>query len=138
MRIRWTLILLGLVVGLALGLVYGFYIQPVSYSDTAPFTLQQSYREDMAVMIAAAYSIDGDLERARARVRLLGYENPAADLTALAQRSAASDTLDPQQVTLLSQLAFALGALQVAEAPTPTPPLTRRMHRPTHTKQPPK
>ena len=43
---RWTLPLLALLIGIALGLVYGWIISPVEYVDTTPDTLRADYRAD--------------------------------------------------------------------------------------------
>src|SRR3989304_4467866 len=62
--------------GLAGGLYFGWVVSPVEYVDTAPFSLHQSYKDDYILMVAAAYSGDGDLDAARARLTALGFGAP--------------------------------------------------------------
>lgn len=118
MTMRWNLLLLGVVVGLALGWAYGTFVQPVRYIDSDPSALAETYKDDWLVMIAAGYRLDGDLERARSRIVALGYFDAAGAVTALAQRSAADSSRLPGTVQLLGELAFALetGSPPVAQA----------------------
>jgi len=69
---RWIGFLAVVVVGLALGLVYGWLINPTTYTDTEPSSLRADYRADWVLMTAAIYSQDGDLAAARARLDALG------------------------------------------------------------------
>ena len=43
---RWTLFLLVIILGLALGLVYGWVINPVSFQDTTLNNLRIDYKTD--------------------------------------------------------------------------------------------
>lgn len=56
--------LLGLALGLGLGLLVGWVLWPVQYTNTAPAQLRQDYRTDYILMVAAAYRVEGDLEAA--------------------------------------------------------------------------
>ncbi|MBM4423953.1 MAG: hypothetical protein FJ030_11245 [Chloroflexi bacterium] len=100
----------GAILGIALGLIYSWQINPVKYTDTAPDSLRADYQADYVVMIAQAYSTDGDLDLARARLATLNLVDPGqhvADLAAAQiQRGAALDDL-----RALSALAAALGAV---------------------------
>ena len=69
-------LLLGLTLGLTIGLLYGWIIRPIEYVDTAPASLRQDYRADFVLMIAEAYSLEGDLELARERLASLGSQPP--------------------------------------------------------------
>src|SRR5260370_16810419 len=69
--------LLGLAVGLGLALLYTWVISPVQYVDTSPNTLRADYQAAYAQLAARAYSVDGDLGRARTRLPLLGMPDPA-------------------------------------------------------------
>jgi hypothetical protein len=73
-----ALLFLGIIIGLAAGLVYGWVIQPVEYIETSPAVLRQDYRSDYILMVAEAYSGDDDLEIARIRLAALGPNPPAA------------------------------------------------------------
>lgn len=129
--------LLGLGVGLGLGLLYSWVIQPVQYTDTQPSTMRADFQMDYAVLVARTFAVEGDLERARERLRSLGAEDPAQLMTAFAQRAAAAGQ-EPETVRLLGALAGALGAGPIPPTFTPavgafTPPPTPR---PTLTPEP--
>ena len=68
--IGWTAV--GLAIGIGLGLYIGWFAWPVEYRDANPTVLQDSYRQDYILMIATAYGVDGDLERAEQRLDELG------------------------------------------------------------------
>ena len=74
--------LLGLLLGAALGLLYAWVIPPVEYVDASPEILRADFKEQYRGAIAAAYASTLDLERARARLALLGDEDSAAELSA--------------------------------------------------------
>jgi len=69
-------LLLGLFIGLVLGVLYGWLVQPVEYVDTAPDTLRADYHSDYVLMVAEAYGAEGDLELARVRLAALGPRPP--------------------------------------------------------------
>jgi hypothetical protein len=79
-----------LLAGLGLGLLYAWVISPVRYLDTAPDTLRLDFKDSYRASIAAAYAATGDLERARARLALMGDTDPVDALTAQAQRMLAA------------------------------------------------
>lgn len=103
----WYL-LTGLVIGIALGLFYAWVVQPVQYVDTAPDTLQSSYKDHYRALIALAYLGNEDLLRARARLELLHDEDVFRALTEQAQRTLAENGSD-NQARALGLLAIALG-----------------------------
>jgi hypothetical protein len=74
---RVTRFLIGLVFGLALGLLYAWRIQPVAYYDTAPDSLRQDYRVDYILMTAQSYQTDEDLRLALLRLAALGPRSPS-------------------------------------------------------------
>ncbi len=76
---------IGIAAGLALGLVIG-WLWPVQYTNTAPAALRQDYGDDYIIMVAAAYEIERDPARARARLTLLDAQEPAAPVIELAER----------------------------------------------------
>ena len=108
---RTTLILLlaGLAVGVGLGLYIGWVAAPVQYVDTAPDSLQRAFKDDYVLMIASAYAGDGNLQSARTQLAGLGYDDPAAAVSAAAQRLSAAGVPDADQQRL-DALAQALGA----------------------------
>lgn len=116
--IRPSLILLGLIIGVALGVFYGGVISPVSYTDTAPAALRGDYKDQYLLLIATSYTADGDLDRARQRMAQLGVADPAGAVTALAQRLAAEgkDTSAPSALAA----ALGVGVAPVTLVPTAT------------------
>ena len=114
----WEL-LLALLAGLGLGLLYSWVISPVRYVDTTPNTLRADFKDQMRAAIAAAYATTGNLERARARLSLLGDADSIQALSAQAQQMlAAGDS--GQSMQQIAQLASDLGQPQVAAIPTNT------------------
>lgn len=74
---RWIRFFLVFAVGLVLGLVYGWVVNPVQYVDTTPDTLRVDYRSDYALMVAEVYHAERDLAAAARRLALLGDTPPA-------------------------------------------------------------
>lgn len=75
----------GLVIGVILGLVYGWVITPTESFETHPQSLQWSYKNTYREMIAEAYLASGDLGRANARLDLLGDDDFIRELQKQAQ-----------------------------------------------------
>lgn len=73
---RWIGFLLAIAVGVGLGLLYGWVINPVEYTDTAPNTLRIDYKTDYVLMVAEAYQTEKDLPLALRRLALLGNAPP--------------------------------------------------------------
>lgn len=119
-RGAWYL-LTGLVLGVAFGLVYAWLIAPVAYTDTPPVSLRADLKETYRLTIAYAYAATGDVERARARLSLLGDAEPGGALVAQAQQAAGRG--ETQSAQALTALAQALGAILPPSA-TPSPTRT--------------
>lgn len=66
------LLLIALVVGLGAGLYVGWVVSPVEYTDTAPVSLAQVYKDDYVLLIATRYTGDQDQDAARAGLQALG------------------------------------------------------------------
>jgi len=140
-RGNWYL-LTGFVIGVTLGLLYAWVISPVKYVDTEPASLRADFKDAYRALIASAYAATGDLERARARLALLGDPDPAQTLAAQAQRTLAEAPLSPQ-ARALGLLAAALGMgptpapiASQTRAPTPATTHTPRLVTPTTTPTP--
>ncbi len=73
---RWSLFFIVLLLGLGLGLLYGWVINPVSYQDTTLDTLRIDYKTDYTLMIAEVYHQSNDLEWAMNRLTLLQDKSP--------------------------------------------------------------
>ena len=66
---RTAAIIIGLGVGLALGLVYTWVVNPVELVNTYPALMRTDYRRDWVRLAALSYAADGDIQRVRARLR---------------------------------------------------------------------
>lgn len=73
---RWLLFILAIAAGAAIGIFYGWRINPVEYSDTVPARLRQDYRTDYVLMVAEAFSKDQDMALAVERLTFLGGKSP--------------------------------------------------------------
>lgn len=114
-RGHWYL-LTALILGLSLGLVYSWIISPLTQEDTHPSALREDYQDVYRSLISRAYQANRNLPRARARLELLGDEEPALALAAQAQRSLA-ERGDQEMARILADLSSAL-----RETPDSTPP----------------
>ncbi len=119
-RGRAILIVFGLILGLAAGLVYSWVLSPVEYTDTAPASLRQDFKEDYLSLIASAYAASGDLDRARARLALLGVIASPEEISRLAQ-SRLADGRPESEARALAQLAAVLGDRPSPLLGTPSP-----------------
>jgi hypothetical protein len=73
---RWIRFLFAILVGIALGLLYGWVVNPVEYVDTTPDTLRIDYKTDYVLMVAEAHHGVEDLGLAIRRLALLGDVSP--------------------------------------------------------------
>ena len=71
---RYVYFIIAIVVGIALGLLYGWVLSPVELVDTNPATLRVDFKTDYVLMVAEAYSADHDLNQAICQLALLGGE----------------------------------------------------------------
>jgi hypothetical protein len=63
--------LVGILLGLGLGLVIAWYLWPVSATEADPADLRLDLKDDYLRMIAASYSLDGDMAHALQRLDTL-------------------------------------------------------------------
>jgi hypothetical protein len=112
-------VLVVLLLGVTLGLLYGWLIQPVHYVDTAPGSLRADYRTDYVLMVAQAYSSGQDLQMAQVRLASLGPEL-ASDHVTQALTYAVDHGFSRYDLDTLNQLAIALRqAAPTAEIQSP-------------------
>lgn len=114
----------GLLIGVAGGLIYGWLIQPVRFTETSPQALRADFQDDYVALIAAAYAATGDLPRAEARLALLPGAGETDRLAALAQARLAAGRPDAE-VQALAALAAALDGERPTAAPSATSAPTR-------------
>ena len=133
-----TALLLGILVGLALGLVYAWLISPVEFRTADPVHVEARYREVWLITSAEAYAAGADWERTRARLDGLGDPNLPQTVSALFERYTAGGP-NPE-ARALARLADRLGRRTAAMliylatpivTPTPRPSLTPVTRTPT-------
>lgn len=73
---RWVGFLIAMIIGIAIGLYYGWVFDPVEYVDTSPDTLLIDYKADYVLMVAEAYQLESDLDLAARRLAVLGDRSP--------------------------------------------------------------
>lgn len=81
----WGVLLIGLAIGLATGLVYAWIIAPVALSDTYPPFLREDFRTDWSRMTMLAYGVEGNWNRTQVRLQDISEEEV---------RRIAAETLD--------------------------------------------
>jgi hypothetical protein len=118
----------GCLAGLVFGLIVGWQILPVKYTNTEIGNLGPTRSEEYVLMVAAEFSTDDDVDRARERLAELDVPNPEQFVAYLADKYVEENRGpdDPDTVNLV-HLAQALGTgtvSMVAYISTPTPPPT--------------
>ena len=108
---RWFSILIILCVGIALGLAYGWMINPVQYTDITPDALRIDYRTDYVLMVAEAYRAEQDPALAARRLAVLGSEAPAA-IAGEAENFARQSEYPSDDLILIQELALVLQTWQ--------------------------
>ena len=106
---RWLFVILALLVGLGIGLAYGWFVDPVDYFDLTPDTLRPDYKADYVLMTAEAYHVEQDPGLAARRLAIFGTKSPsaiAADGLDYARANGFSDA----DVALMQELVTAMQA----------------------------
>ncbi|HSL45574.1 MAG TPA: hypothetical protein VK897_19220 [Anaerolineales bacterium] len=106
---RWIFIILALLAGIAIGIGYGWYFDPVEYFDLTPDSLRADFKADYVLMTAEAYRAEQDPGLAARRLAIFGTKSPssiAADGLAYARANGFSDS----DIALIQELVTALQA----------------------------
>ena len=109
--LRWLSIIITAILGIALGLFYGWKIDPVQYTDITPDFLRSDYRTDYVLMVAEAYQVEEDPALAAQRLAVLGSQLPAA-IAEEAEAFAQQSEYPVEDQNLLQELTVALQAWQ--------------------------
>jgi hypothetical protein len=118
-------ILGGLAIGLALGLLITWVIAPVEYTDTSPSSLRAEFKDQYRLAIASAYSATGNLERAQARLALVGDPDVLLALLSQAEQLIAAGNSPDSAYEIAGLYNALLSIAQVSitdtsSAPSPT------------------
>jgi len=136
----WYLIT-ALVLGVIFGLLYGWFVNPTRYNNTAPRSLRADFKDRYRALIAASYMADKDIHRATARLDLLEDPDPVAALALQAQRAIA-EARPESEVQAITRLMLTLSQggtpppLPTATTTQPTPGEAATLSPATHTPTP--
>jgi len=97
--------------GIAVGLLYGWVIDPIEYTDATPNILREDYRVDYVLMVAEAYQNDFDPQAAARSLAILGSDSPAT-ITASALEYANSNGFSQTEIATLQNLLTAMQTYQ--------------------------
>jgi hypothetical protein len=129
-------LIIGLLAGLAAGLFYAWFVNPVTFVNISPDQLRVEDQREYVLLVAESYAQDNDLEHAQDRLRRLGMRDPVA-WVALQADDALLTGAPADRVRALATLAEALGAEPMAaevfsgtSAPT-SPPAAAEQPSPT-------
>lgn len=109
---RFVFFLLAILIGVVLGVIIGWEIAPVRYTNTGPHTLRQDYKTDFVLMVAEVYFNEGDIAMAMARLATLGEESPVI-ITQEAIAYAQEAGYNPDDLALMRTLSEDLERLQL-------------------------
>lgn len=106
---KWLFVMaaIGIVAGLAIGLVVGWFILPVSGTSVDVSALNAGSQNDYIVLVANTYAYDNDLPRAKDRLTLLKDSNVKARVENLAK---ALSTRQEPSAANVADLAVDLGS----------------------------
>lgn len=75
---HWLPIIIALIAGIALGLLYGWVIDPVEFVDLTADTLRADYKADYVLMVAEAYQTRSDPGFAARQLAIFGSQSPTS------------------------------------------------------------
>lgn len=120
MRYRWLVLLIGLGIGALAGAIIG-WLAPIQDVSVGFDRLHPDYKADYAVMVGAAYTINGDWDLAEARLGRLAQPDPAAYVAQMAERYIAEGR-NPEDIRHLVRLAARFGYTTPPMLPYIPPP----------------
>ncbi len=113
---RWLLPLTMALLGVALGLLFGWVIDPVKFVDTTPASLRADYRTDYVLMVAEAYHSERNSDVAARRLSIFGGDVPAV-ICSQAVQTARQVGYSSNDLALLQELTLAMQAYQPVATP---------------------
>ena len=106
---RLIFILIALIIGIGIGLAYGWIIDPVDFFDLTPDTLRADYKADYVLMTAEAYRLEQDPGLAARRLAIFGSQSPSAIATQGLDYARTNGFAD-SDIALIQELVTALQA----------------------------
>ncbi len=110
-------LILGLLIGAVCGLYFGWLHFPAEYLDSEMARLEQGYRDDYLLMIAAGYAFDGDAGGAAERLSRLGVDDAGEYVQVVTERVIMASSQSLSDIHLLVSLAEGLGRLSPVMQP---------------------
>ena len=117
-KTNWITILLVAGIGFTLGLVYGWVLDPIQYTDVSPNILREDYRADYVLMAAESYQSEQNPETAARRLAILGSDSPAQIVTSTLDY-AEKNSFTENEIVLLKGLLTAMQTYQPQGATAP-------------------
>ncbi|HET6823661.1 MAG TPA: hypothetical protein VFH34_13520 [Anaerolineales bacterium] len=108
-RTFWVIIVLALLVGIGIGIAYGWYVDPVDYFDATPDALRADFKADYVLMTAEAYQAEQDPGLAARRLAIFGTKSSSA-IAAEGLSYARSNGFSDDESVLIQELVTALQA----------------------------
>jgi hypothetical protein len=135
----WGVLIVGLILGLAAGLLYTWVISPPEYYDTYPPLLDRAYRSEWIRMTVLAYGAEGDWNRTQLRLQGLSEADIRSITAAVLDQTVASGRplVTLQRIAKLAAFygidtpAVAIYTGEDSTAPTPAPTATSQAVPPT-------
>lgn len=134
-----SLLLLGLIIGLAGSLYYAWIVSPVIYTDASPARLTETYKVEYIFLVSQSFAVNGDW--AQTQERLAALDDPALPQTVIDLLNRyVVEQRPPAEIRNLAILAQQLGVSAPAVAlfaptpigsVTPTPTITPTPLQPT-------
>jgi len=109
MKPRWLFIFLALIIGIGMGLAYGWLVDPVDFFDLTPDTLRADYKADYVLMTAEAYRSEQDPGLAARRLAVFGSQSPSTIATQGLDYARAHGFAD-SDIAMIQELVTALQA----------------------------
>ncbi len=108
---RYVPLIVGFLLGIAAGLLYGWFIRPTQIPETTPSSLSEEYRADFVLMTAEAYAEDEDIQKVRQRLSVLGPQS-AEEVTSAALSFALANEFSVLDISILKNLLDSLKEIE--------------------------
>ena len=108
---RWFLFILILGAAIGLGLLYGWVINPPRPQNSDPSTLRSDYKADYVLMVAETFRQEQDINKAAARLAVLGDPEDVAQSAILTSQNLGFAYADVEALARLIQALQAANAL---------------------------